>query len=159
MLFRSSIVILLESAVNLIIKGLNWLISKINSISFEVPDWVPGIGGESIGPNIPSISEIQLPRLATGAVIPANREFAAVLGDQTHGNNLEGPEALFRQIVREESGAGGDISRVISILQQILEAIKEGKIMMVDYDVFARIVHEANNSEGSRTGVPLVNMG
>ena len=155
----NSIVILLESAVNLIIKGLNWLISKINSISFEVPDWVPGIGGESIGPNIPSISEIQLPRLATGAVIPANREFAAVLGDQTHGNNLEGPEALFRQIVREESGAGGDISRVISILQQILEAIKEGKIMMVDYDVFARIVHEANNSEGSRTGVALVNMG
>lgn len=109
--------------------------------------------------SMPSINASDIPRLAKGAVIPANREFAAVLGDQTHGNNLEGPEALFRQIVREESGAGGDISRVIAILQQILEAIKEGKIMMVDYDVFARIVHEANNSEGSRTGVPLVNMG
>ena len=155
----NSIVILLESAINLIIKGLNWLISKINSISFEVPDWVPGVGGESIGPNIPAISEVQLPRLAKGAVIPANREFAAILGDQTHGNNLEGPEDLFRQIVREESGAGGDISGVISILQQILAAIKEGKIMMVDYDVFARVIHEANNSEDARNGVPLVTVG
>ena len=112
--------------------------------------------------SMPSINASDIPRLAKGAVIPANREFAAVLGDQTHGNNLEGPEALFRQIVREESGAGaGDMNSagIIAVLQQILEAIKEGKIMMVDYDVFARIVHEANNSEGSRTGVPLVNMG
>lgn len=47
-----------------------------------------------------------IPRLAQGAVIPANREFLAVLGDQKHGTNIEAPEDLIRQIVREESGNG-----------------------------------------------------
>lgn len=48
----------------------------------------------------------QIPYLAQGAVIPPNQQFLAVLGDQKKGNNLEGPESMFRQIVREESGNG-----------------------------------------------------
>ena len=47
-----------------------------------------------------------IPALATGAVIPPNGEFLAVLGDQKKGRNLEAPENLIRQIVREESGGG-----------------------------------------------------
>ena len=47
----------------------------------------------------------QIPYLAQGAVIPPNREFMAVLGDQRRGNNIETPEALMRQVVREEAGA------------------------------------------------------
>lgn len=58
------------------------------------------------GVSIPSISfhGVRLPRLAQGAVIPPNREFMAVLGDQRSGNNIETPESLMRQVVREESG-------------------------------------------------------
>lgn len=47
-----------------------------------------------------------IPQLATGAVIPPNRRFTAVLGDQRNGRNLEAPEGLIRQIVREETGGG-----------------------------------------------------
>lgn len=47
-----------------------------------------------------------IPMLAQGGVIPANNEFLAVLGDQKRGNNIEAPESLIRQIVREESGNG-----------------------------------------------------
>nr|DAG30576.1 MAG TPA: minor tail protein [Bacteriophage sp.] len=47
-----------------------------------------------------------IPYLASGAVIPPRSEFLAVLGDQKKGNNLEAPENLLRQIVREESGKG-----------------------------------------------------
>ena len=47
-----------------------------------------------------------IPYLASGAVIPPRSEFLAVLGDQKKGNNLETPENLLRQIVREESGKG-----------------------------------------------------
>jgi len=46
-----------------------------------------------------------IPHLAQGAVLPPNREFMAVLGDQRHGNNFEAPEGLMRQVVREETGA------------------------------------------------------
>ena len=59
-----------------------------------------GVSGWSFSLSIP-----QIPYLAAGAVIPPNREFMAVLGDQRHGNNIEAPESLMRQVVREEAGA------------------------------------------------------
>ena len=96
---------------NLYYEELNDYIEKINKIGFEVPDWVPGIGGEDFGFNIPKLSPINIPMLATGAVIPPNAPFMAMLGDQKNGTNLETPEGLLRQIVREETanGSGGDI--------------------------------------------------
>lgn len=103
----NSIVGVLGSGINIIIRALNWLISKMNTISFTVPDWVPGIGGKYVGISIKSIPEYQIPYLARGAVIPPNREFMAVLGDQKRGNNIEAPEDLIRKIVREESGNNG----------------------------------------------------
>ena len=108
---------LLEGAVNLIIKGVNWLVSQINKIKFDVPDWVPGIGGESLSPNIPSLSELSIPRLAAGAVIPPNKEFLAVLGDQKSGTNIEAPAALIRQIVEEamQNHGGGNADIHITV--------------------------------------------
>lgn len=106
----NGIVVVLESAVNLVIKGINWLISKLNTIQIKIPDW---LGGGSFGFNIRPITEVQIPRLAKGAIIPPNREFMAVLGDQKQGTNIEAPADLIRQIVREEInnfGGGEDIT-------------------------------------------------
>ena len=107
----NGVVSLLEGAINIIIKGLNWLISQMNKIAFDVPGWVPVIGGKSVGVNIPSISEAQIPRLAQGAVIPPNREFLAVLGDQRRGTNIEAPLSTIEQAVENvlsRMGGGGD---------------------------------------------------
>lgn len=106
----NTIVGVLEAAVNLIIKGINWLISKLNSLQIKIPDW---LGGGSFGFNIRPVAELQIPRLAKGAIIPPNREFMAVLGDQKQGTNIEAPADLIRQIVREEInnfGGGEDIT-------------------------------------------------
>ena len=138
-----------EGMINAVIRGVNWLISQLNKISFDVPDWVPGIGGNSFGIDIPSISEVKLPRLARGAVIPPNREFMAVLGDQSSGNNLEAPEGLIRRIVREESGGGGDYT---ALLQAILEAIRAGHIIMVDRRVLGQIVTQEQNKRTRQAG-------
>ena len=98
-----------ENGVNGIIglfeKMINWIVGQLNKISFDIPDWVPIIGGKTFGFNIPeaTFKRISIPRLAQGAVIPPNREFLAVLGDQKSGRNLEAPENLIRQIVREET--------------------------------------------------------
>ena len=60
------------------------------------------IGGANVvAPNIP------VPHLATGAVLPPNAPFMAMLGDQRNGRNLEAPEGLIRQIVREETAQIG----------------------------------------------------
>lgn len=53
-----------KAPINFIIRGLNTLIKGINKIGFDVPDWVPVIGGQKWGFNIPEI-----PELAKGGVL------------------------------------------------------------------------------------------
>jgi hypothetical protein len=71
---------------------------------------VPKIGGQTFGINLETITAPQIPKLATGAVIPPNSEFLAVLGDQRSGRNIETPEGLMRQIVREEMQGGQEVT-------------------------------------------------
>lgn len=136
----NTVLTIVGSVINLIIRGLNWLIEKINSISFDMPDWVPGVGGKSWGPNIPLVKEWQIPQFAQGAVIPPNREFLAVLGDQRSGNNYEVPDAKLRQLLREELSALGG---------------KNEAVLVLDRDVLGRVVYQLNKAEGNRIGVSL----
>jgi len=137
----NSIVSLLEGAVNLIIDGVNWLISQLNKIHFEFPDWVPGVGGKSFGINIPPVGKVAIPRLATGAVIPPNREFMAVLGDQKSGTNIETPLATmvqaFKQALNESGGGNTTV------------------ILELDGQRFGQVVYTAYNKENRRIGVSL----
>ena len=105
-----------------IVSGINNMISALNKLQFDVPEWVPEIGGQKFGLNISQISAPQIPYLATGAVIPPNAPFMAMLGDQTHGRNLEAPEDLIRQIVREEAGVN---TQILDILLQIAQNTRE----------------------------------
>ena len=57
------IVNLAKAPINGVISAINWVISKINSIPVTIPDWVPGVGGKTLGFNIPTI-----PQLAEGGV-------------------------------------------------------------------------------------------
>lgn len=92
--FKSGINFLIgiaEGFVNAFIGGINYIISGLNKLSFSVPSWVPGIGGQSWGISISPVQQVKIPRLATGAVIPPNSEFLAILGDQKSGTNIEAP--------------------------------------------------------------------
>lgn len=126
----NTIVGIVESAVNLIIDAVNWCINQINRIHVSVPEWVTALTGmTSFGFSIPNIQHVQLgrvaiPELATGAVIPPNGEFLAMLGDQKNGRNLEAPESLIRQIVREESGGGDVIINAKGTMGQIIRLLK-----------------------------------
>ena len=82
-----------------IVNGLNSAIDVLNRLSIDVPDWVPVVGGNHLGFNVAHITAPQIPYLAQGAVIPPNREFMAVLGDQSHGTNVEAPLATIQQAV------------------------------------------------------------
>jgi len=57
------IVNLAKAPINGVISAINWVLSKINSISVTIPDWVPGVGGTTLGFNIPPI-----PQLAEGGI-------------------------------------------------------------------------------------------
>jgi phage-related protein len=103
----NSVIDLINGLINGVVSGMNAIINALNGISVSIPDWVPKIGGQTFGINLETITAPQIPKLATGAVIPPNSEFLAVLGDQRSGRNIETPEGLMRQIVREELASGG----------------------------------------------------
>lgn len=116
-----------------IVSGINAIGSALGSLKIDIPDWVPGVGGNSIGFNVPKVSAPQIPYLATGAVIPPNAPFMAMLGDQRNGNNLEMPESLLRKVVREETGnrnGGGQYRFTAQINRRTLfdEMITEAKL-------------------------------
>lgn len=94
---------IVNNAVGMINNAIGGIESAFSFGPWEVPT---PFGTKRIGfhATFPRIGTI--PYLARGAVIPPRSEFLAVLGDQKKGNNLETPESLLRQIVREESGKG-----------------------------------------------------
>jgi hypothetical protein len=109
----------IEWMVNKVISGINWMIDQLNKVSFHVPDWVPKIGGKHFGLDISPLSDVSLPRLAQGAVIPPNRQFMAVLGDQTSGTNIETPLDTMVEAFKaalSESGAQSNVPQSINII-------------------------------------------
>lgn len=125
-----------HTVVNAIIRGMNTIIAvpfnKINSMLNTIRN--AHFLGISPFQNMWGVNPLPVPRipmLARGAVIPANRQFLAVLGDQRNGNNLEAPESLLRQIVREEAGSAGSRYEFIARLDRRTlfdEVITEAKL-------------------------------
>ena len=113
-----------EGAINGIIimfeTMINWIVNGLNKISISIPSWVPGIGGETFGINIPPVSfgRVEIPRLANGAVIPPNREFMAILGDQKHGTNVEAPLETIQEAVNAVMAERDE--RLIALLMQLV---------------------------------------
>lgn len=129
----NSVIGLINGLVRGVVSGINFILKGFNLLSVHIPSWVPGIGGKTLGFNFSYITAPQIPYLATGAVIPPNAPFAAVLGDQKHGTNIETPEALLRKIVREESGNKGlggkyQFTAVINRRTIFDELIEEAKL-------------------------------
>nr|DAH40238.1 MAG TPA: minor tail protein [Bacteriophage sp.] len=101
----NGIITIAENAVNYIVRALN-------KVSFDVPDWIPEIGGKTFGFQL---QEVRLPRLASGTVVPPRAgEFAAILGDNKKETEVVSPLSTMKQALKEalqEAGGlgGGDI--------------------------------------------------
>lgn len=123
--------------------AVNWIKSQFSGAKAEVSSaggsFASASGGSRQSASFP-ISVNTIPALARGAVIPPNREFLAVLGDQRSGNNYEVPDAKLRQLLREELSALGG---------------KNEAVLMLDRDVLGRVVYQLNKAEGNRIGVSL----
>jgi hypothetical protein len=117
-------------------RGINWVLGGVS----DMVNGITGILNKIPGVNIGRVNwgNVHIPRLAQGAVIPANREFLAVLGDQKHGTNIEAPLDTIKQAVAEVLGQGSD--RPITIIVQM-----DGK------EMFRQMVRE-NNSQVRMNG-------
>lgn len=126
---------IVKGVVNIIIDVINGFISGINKINIDIPDWVPGVGGNSIGFNVPKI-----PKLAQGAVLPPNKPFLAMVGDQKHGTNIEAPLETIKQAVAEVLGVSGGNSENIELT------------VLLDGDIIYKKVVQKNRDNTIRTG-------
>lgn len=89
-----ALVNIVKAPINAIIDLLNMLIGGLNKLSFKVPDWIPGIGGNEFGFNIPSI-----PKLAKGGYLKANSPRLAVVGDNPSQGEIVAPEGKIMSVV------------------------------------------------------------
>ncbi|MBQ7767556.1 MAG: hypothetical protein IJ403_01585 [Oscillospiraceae bacterium] len=125
-----------KNMANGIIKIINKVIEAINDM-FHIQFDGLKIAGKQIIPKIDTklISLPKIPMLAQGAVIPPNREFMAVLGDQKHGTNIEAPletikQALAEVLALQEGGIEtvttinftGDLAQLARVLKPVIDS-------------------------------------
>lgn len=135
--FGNGIISYYEGIANLAIKAVNKIIGAVNKIKFNIPDWVPVIGGKKWGFNINTVKEVKLPRLADGAVFKGNDPYMAIVNDQKHGVNVESPLATIVEAMEtalrtsDYSGSsttdvnisfGGTLSALARVLNPYIEA-------------------------------------
>ena len=150
----NSLIGFINGMISAVVGGLNSAIDALNSLSVDIPDWVPVVGGNRLGFSIGHVTAPQIPYLAQGAVIPANREFLAVLGDQSHGTNVEAPLDTIKQAVAEvmedlQAGQMAGFEAVVAVLREILSAVCG--IELTDEDV-GRAVQRWQRKQAIATG-------
>lgn len=111
-----------------VVSGLNVVIRALNNLSFDVPDWVPVIGGEKFGFNITELSAPQIPYLAKGGYVKPNTPQLAMIGDNRHQGEVVAPEdklqAMVDAAVSKASGHGG-------ITREEMESIINSAVMRI----------------------------
>lgn len=125
----NAIIQIMQDFVNSIIDGINWLTEKLNSLpDFEFTNPFDG-KNYTFGIDIPTLEHVKIPKLAQGAVIPPNKQFLAMLGDQKSGTNIETPlntmiEAFKTALTDMNLGGGNDQPIVLQLNgKQIAKAV------------------------------------
>lgn len=131
-----------EGMANGVVNGVNAVIDVLNGLSFTIPDWVPGWGGRSFGFSLPHLSGVSIPRLAQGAVIPPNKEFLALLGDQSNGTNIEAP---LDTIVDAVSIAQEDLVRILLQQNDILRQMASKEFTISSRNIFNAVGKESDD--------------
>ena len=145
----NSILGFVETMVRAVESGVNSVIDALNEINVEVPDWVPGIGGESFGFDLDHVSLPHIPQLASGTVIPPRAgEFAAILGDNNREAEVVSPVSAIKQALLEAmQEAGGTGSQTITLRF-------DGSM-----SALARVLKPELDREAARRGTKLVTVG
>lgn len=142
----NGVIALINGLLRGVTAALNYLSRSMNKVGFELPDWVPLVGGKSISFGLKEFTAPQIPYLAQGAVLPANKPFMAVLGDQKHGTNIEAPLATIQEAVAAvmEDMIASNLAgheATVSVLREILQAVLG---ISIGDDVIASAVERHN---------------
>jgi hypothetical protein len=107
--------------------GINWIVRKINGLSFDVPDWVPVIGGDHFGFDLPEVGFGSIPYLAEGGYVKPNTPQLAMIGDNKHQGEVVAPEDKLLEMAQKAADMASSaelLAEAISILKQILRILE-----------------------------------
>lgn len=108
-------------------RGINAVVKGVNKLSFKVPNWVPGIGGEDFGFHLPEADFSKIPYLAQGGYVKPNTPQLAMIGDNRHQGEVVAPEDKLLDMAQKAAAMASSaelLAEAISILKQILKILE-----------------------------------
>lgn len=148
-----------ESMANGVVRAINKMVDALNNLHFDIPDWVPGLGGKSFGLHIPHISAVSIPRLAQGGFVRANTPQLAMIGDNRHQGEIVAPEDKMQAMVDRAVAMASNqnmtdqyLLMMIDLLKRIIEVI-QALDLTVNIDI--RDIKNKLKQLEDRSGYPL----
>ncbi len=147
----NSIIGFINGLISGICQGINTIIRAMNRLKWDVPDWVPGLGGKTFGFNLAEISAPKIPMLANGGVI--TQPTLAMMGEYAGARNnpeIVSPKSLIAQTVADAMreyhvDMVQCFDAVVSVLKDILEAVL-GKELDKD-SIYSMVENERKRRE------------
>ena len=136
--------------------GINWIVRKINTLSFDVPDWVPVIGGDHFGFDLPEVGFGSIPYLAEGGYVKPNTPQLAMIGDNKHQGEVVAPEDKLLEMAQKAAAMASSaelLAEAISILKQILKILEALDLdIQLDGKSLKKYVVDKINEHTKQTG-------
>lgn len=128
-----------EKMANGMSNGINGMIGALNGVKFDVPDWVPGLGGKKFNLNIPTIGTITIPRLANGGI--------------TTGSTLANIGEAGREAVLPLENNLSYLEPLANMIASKMEGVQTVRIVPDESGIF-KVVRDEASSYYRRTGNP-----
>ena len=136
--------------------GINSIVRKVNSLSFDVPDWVPVIGGDHFGFDLPEVGFGNVPYLAEGGYVKPNTPQLAMIGDNRHQGEVVAPEDKLLDMAQKAAAMASSaelLAEAISILKQMLKILETLDLdIQLDGKSLKKYVVDKINEHTKQTG-------
>lgn len=136
--------------------GINTIVRSVNKLSFKVPNWVPGIGGEDFGFHLPEADFSKIPYLAQGGYVKPNTPQLAMIGDNRHQGEVVAPEDKLLDMAQKAAAMASSaelLAEAISILKQILKILEALDLdIQLDGKSLKKYVVDKINEHTKQTG-------
>lgn len=136
----NAVIGLINGMLSAIVGAVNAVIRALNTISFDIPDWVPGIGGMHFGFDFGELTPPQIPYLAKGGL--AYQPTLAMVGDNKNARTdpeVISPLSKLQGIIAQNGGAGND--RIYELLMKIYELLRQLDLV-AQFNIDGRMLEE-----------------
>ena len=137
-------------------RGINAVVKGVNKLSFKVPNWVPGIGGDHFGFDLPQVGFGSIPYLAQGGYVKPNTPQLAMIGDNRHQGEVVAPEGKLLDMAQKAAAMASSaelLAEAISILKQILKILETLDLdIQLDGKSLKKYVVDKINEHTKQTG-------